>query len=286
MQKVSIIIPVFNGEKYLDECIKSALNQTYSNIEIIVVDDGSIDKSLKIIKKYSDRIKIIKKQNGGTASALNAGINQMSGEWFKWFSQDDVLYPNSIEELIRFGESIENKKNWILVSNYHIIDSKGSIIEEFEQSMPQCRKNFDFNVVLLHHFIGNANTSFIHKSAFENFGLFDESKEILPDYELWLRFCLLYNVKIKLIPKFLLKYRKHEGSFTESTSKKRWKYMNHHVKKYVLNKLDLSNRKKYELALQKYNRKFKIKKIILLCLNYILPKKLTNKMLQTYKNLP
>ena len=59
LPKVSIVIPIFNGEKYLDECIKSALNQIYSNIEIIAVDDGSTDNSLKILKKYSDKIKII-----------------------------------------------------------------------------------------------------------------------------------------------------------------------------------------------------------------------------------
>ena len=111
LPKVSIVIPIFNGEKYLDECIKSALNQIYSNIEIIAVDDGSTDNSLKILKKYSNRIKIIQKQNGGTASALNLGIKQMSGEWFKWLSQDDILYPNAIDELIKIGNSLENKKN-------------------------------------------------------------------------------------------------------------------------------------------------------------------------------
>ena len=134
---------------------------------------------------------------------------------------------------------------------YHIIDSEGKIIEEFEQSIPSHKTNFDFNVSLLHHYIGNVNTSLIHKSAFEDFGLFDESKDILPDYELWLRYSLLYNVKIILIPKFLLKYRKHKESFTESTSKKQWNYLNQLVKKYVFDKLDSSNRRKYESALKK-----------------------------------
>lgn len=283
LPKISIVIPVFNGEKYLDECIKSALNQTYSNIEVIAVDDGSTDNSLKILKKYSDRIKIIQKQNGGISSALNIGIKQMSGEWFKWLSQDDVLYSNTIDELVKIGNNLENKKQWIIVSNYHIIDSKGDILEEFMQSMPRSKTNFDFNVVLLHHYIGNVNASLIHKSAFEDFGLFDESSDILPDYELWLRYCLLYNVKIKLVPKYLLKYRKHKESFTESTSEKQWNYLNQRVKKYVLDKLDSSDRIKYELALKKYNRKFKVKKIILLCLNHLLPKSFVKKMLDGYK---
>jgi len=77
--KVSIIIPVYNAEKYLEECIESALNQTYPDIEIIAVNDGSTDNSLGILKKYEGKIKIISKENGGVASALNAGINAMTG---------------------------------------------------------------------------------------------------------------------------------------------------------------------------------------------------------------
>ena len=77
--KVSIVIPVFNAEKYLKECIDSALNQTYKDIEIIAVDDGSTDSSPEILKKYENKITTISKKNGGTASALNAGIKVMSG---------------------------------------------------------------------------------------------------------------------------------------------------------------------------------------------------------------
>jgi len=89
--KVSIIIPVYNTEKYLHECINSALNQTYPEIEIIAVNDGSTDSSLNILKEYDKKIIIVDKKNGGTSSALNAGIRKMTGEWFKWISSDDYL---------------------------------------------------------------------------------------------------------------------------------------------------------------------------------------------------
>src|SRR6185437_2092788 len=102
--KVSIIIPVYNTEKYLDECIQSALNQTYHDIEIIAVNDGSKDNSLNILEQYSDKIKIISKSNGGTASALNVGIKNMNGQWFKWLSADDLLHPTAIEELVNVAE--------------------------------------------------------------------------------------------------------------------------------------------------------------------------------------
>ena len=127
--KVSIIIPVYNAEKYLKECIESALAQTYDDIEVIAIDDGSTDDSLKILNSYSDRIKIITKENGGTASALNVGINAMNGEWFKWLSADDVLYPNAIEELIKEIEQMKNKDKIILYSNYDIINSDGIVTQ-------------------------------------------------------------------------------------------------------------------------------------------------------------
>ena len=112
--KVSVVIPTYNAEKYLRECIESVLAQTYKQIEIIAVNDGSTDNSLKILEEYSDKIKILSKPNGGTASALNLGIRNMKGEWFKWLSADDVLYPDAIEELIVEARKFETKKSYIL----------------------------------------------------------------------------------------------------------------------------------------------------------------------------
>ena len=77
---VSIVIPVYNAERYLDECVRSALDQTYPHTEIIAVDDGSTDSSPEILKGYADRIRVFSKENGGTASALNLGACRMSGD--------------------------------------------------------------------------------------------------------------------------------------------------------------------------------------------------------------
>ena len=97
---VSIVIPVYNSEQFLKESLESIINQTYSNIEIICVNDGSTDNSLEILKSYSDKIIIISQKNQGLASALTIGINQMKGKWFKWFSPDDVMYTHTIETLV------------------------------------------------------------------------------------------------------------------------------------------------------------------------------------------
>lgn len=88
---VSIIVPVYNVEKYLKKCIQSIINQTYKNLEIILVDDGSSDNSGKICDKFAqkdNRIKVIHKINGGQADARNAGLDVMSGEWVSFIDSD------------------------------------------------------------------------------------------------------------------------------------------------------------------------------------------------------
>jgi len=116
--KVSIIIPVHNSEKFLEECIESALNQTYQDIEIIAVDDGSTDNSLKILEKYSDKIKIIKLKNCTLQVALNQGLKIAQGEWIKRLDSDDILYPDAVENLVSVGKNVEDKKKHNVVWTY------------------------------------------------------------------------------------------------------------------------------------------------------------------------
>ena len=99
--KVSIIIPVFNSEKYIENCIKSILGQDYKNVEIIIINDGSTDNSVKIIKQInSDKIKLINQKNNGPSSARNNGIKNASGEWIMFLDSDDMLADNAISNLI------------------------------------------------------------------------------------------------------------------------------------------------------------------------------------------
>lgn len=94
---VSIVIPVYNGADYLGEAIDSALMQTYGNIEVIVVNDGSNDETDAIARSYGDKIRYYSKKNGGVATALNLGIENMRGEYFSWLSHDDIYMPEKIE---------------------------------------------------------------------------------------------------------------------------------------------------------------------------------------------
>ena len=148
---VSIVIPVYNSEQFLKESLESIINQTYSNIEIICINDGSTDNSLEILKSYSDKITIISQKNQGLASALTIGINQIQGKWLKWFSPDDVMYRNTIETLV---DTAKKYPNAIIYSNWNIIDEKGKKLRGFYESNYNELSNFEYK----------AHVEFIHRS--------------------------------------------------------------------------------------------------------------------------
>ena len=124
MPKVSIVIPFYNCP-YVDQAIASALAQTYPNVEVIVVDDGSNQHSERIVP-FLDRINYVGKANGGTASALNYGIQLASGDYVAWLSSDDLFHPNKLAVQIPFMQ-----KNEALISYtpFDKINESGQLLE-------------------------------------------------------------------------------------------------------------------------------------------------------------
>ncbi|MCV0399552.1 MAG: glycosyltransferase [Nitrosarchaeum sp.] len=286
--KVSIVIPVYNTERYIEKCIKSALNQTYDDIEVIVVDDGSTDSTASILQKFENTIKIISKKNGGTASALNQGIKNMSGQWFKWLSADDMLKNTAVEKLILEINNIgKDAENFIFYSNYDLIDENDHVIDTFKEPNHNSLDSFQRNVILLDHFYGNGTTSIMHKSIFEKCGLFDEYLGYKDDYEFWLRCCMIFNFKLHLVPESLAQYRIHKEQLTKKRYDDALEKIEQ-IKAKTLCKLSPEMKSKYMTALKKYQKqkslKTKIKKFSRTMLFKTLPKKTSNKILETYLN--
>lgn len=124
-KKVSIIIPIYNSEKYLKKCIESILNQTYKNFEVILVDDGSNDNSKAVCDKYSTldkRIWVYTKENGGVSTARNLGLKYVSGEYTIFVDSDDWLKENTLKEMVKY---IEMNNSDIAIAG-RIIDSVDS----------------------------------------------------------------------------------------------------------------------------------------------------------------
>lgn len=175
---VSIVIPVYNGSNYLREAIDSALAQTYRNVEILVINDGSNDggKTRDIALSYGDRIRYFEKENGGVATALNLGIREMQGEYFSWLSHDDVYYPDKVETQVQYLDTINEKKKMILVSDWINIDENSAEIKRFYADKKPGLEQ------LLHIQI-HPCTALIPVECFDEVGLFDEKNKTTQDYE-------------------------------------------------------------------------------------------------------
>ena len=214
--KVTIVIPVYNGEKYVREAIDSALKQTYKNIEILVINDGSKDKSDSVIKEYGDKIRYISKENGGVSTVLNLAIKEMKGEFFSWLSHDDRYYPEKIETEVNFLiDSQLLGKKVILYSDYDLIDEKSKILSVAIKDHNMLEEKEEY--ALLRGTV-NGITLLIPKMAFDDCGNFDENLRCAQDYDLWYRM-MKKGYHYKHIPKVLASTRIHKKQVTNTNPK-------------------------------------------------------------------
>lgn len=190
---VSIVIPLYNGSNYVEEALKSALAQTYKNIEIVVVNDGSTDEGAgkAICDRYADRIVYFEKENGGCASALNYGIRHANGEFISWLSHDDLYDPTKVEKQVEaYERNALNYDNTIISNVGRLIDSEGK-----EISHPARKDTGFFGAQAAFSYIlfracPNGCGLLIPKCLFERYGYFDESMRFVLDWNLWLKFAL------------------------------------------------------------------------------------------------
>lgn len=183
---VSIVIPVYNGSNYMREAIDSALNQTYRNIEVIVVNDGSTDKTDEIAKSYGNKIRYFSKENGGVSTALNLAIENMKGAYFSWLSHDDMYLPEKIESQINILKDLEDKTT-VIYSGYKYIDENNNILNEVKLEKRFSLSELNKPLFSLFHEQLSGCTLLIHVSHFQRVGRFDASLKTTQDYDLWFR---------------------------------------------------------------------------------------------------
>lgn len=183
---VSILIPVYNGANYVAQAIESAINQTYQNIEILVINDGSTDGGATddIVSRYADRVKYIKKQNGGVATALNLGIGEMRGQYFSWLSHDDLYLPTKIEAQIDFLSGLGFPDVVVYSNHYNLIESTQASF--LTRHAARADLQFRAKEIVANNQIHGC-ALLVPRKAFDQAGLFDEALRVAQDYELWFR---------------------------------------------------------------------------------------------------
>ena len=179
-KKVSVIVPVYNVEKYIDHCLDSLVNQTLQEIEIIVVNDGSTDNSQNIIEKYANNyshmVKVFSKENGGLSDARNYGICHAEGEYIGFVDSDDFVEPNMFE--IMYEKAIMTNADIIVCSFNHIydsgkikhisIDNKFGAFDNDLKEMLVCAKPYAWNKIYRRAFFINTGISYPKGQYFED----------------------------------------------------------------------------------------------------------------------
>lgn len=221
---VSVIIPCYNHERYIRQCIQSVLNQTYSNIQLIVLDDGSKDNSFAIIEEMSKQHGFFaeKHVNRGLSATLNKGIkNYAKGKYICIVASDDYWEETKVAKQVTFYQDRDNLG--FIFGRTHIVNDFGDIIDKditkrqyFDAFSEQLGSSYepkcDFNILLKGNYIP-ALTVMLKKSVFDTVGYFDESMRI-EDWDMWLR--IAFSFPFEFMDDYLGFYRIHETNVTHN----------------------------------------------------------------------
>lgn len=197
MPEISVIIPCFNQGKYIAECLDSVLAQTFTNYEVIIVNDGSTDDSLKIIKQYTNKYKnfrLLDQSNQGVVFARNNAISKAKGKYFYPLDADDKITPECLEKLYNA-----------------IINGKGDIITSRVLKFGKETGEMVLHSPTPYHLSVNnclVNSALFRKTDFIKAGGYDEDFVLgLEDYDLWLNMVLIHKLKVYRVPDILFFYR-------------------------------------------------------------------------------
>ena len=210
--KLSVLLAVYNGEKYLSECIDSIINQTYKNWELIFVNDGSTDKTLHIINEYRDsRILKIEQSNKGLAFSLNRAAEIATGEVLVRQDADDISEPNRFAVIAEaFGACIDCQ---VFASSAFIVDANGTLL--YEKKICKSKSDAIREIITLNNPFVHGSLAF-KASAFKEICGYDTSYKVSQDFDLMVRMLAEFNLIINLDS--LYKLRLHSNSVTARKS--------------------------------------------------------------------
>ena len=176
--KLSVITPSYNQGQFIERTLLSVLEQQVDDLEYWVIDGGSSDQTVEILKQYQDRLQWVSEPDNGQTDALNKGIRRTSGEIIGWLNSDDIYYPGVLPQVMQFFA--DHPEVNILYGRANHIDTEDGVIE------PYPSREWDYQALLDDCFICQPAV-FFRRGIIERFGLFNESLHFCMDYEYWLR---------------------------------------------------------------------------------------------------
>jgi len=209
--KISVILPVYNAEKYLAESIQSILDQSFTNFELIIINDGSVDDSEKIIKSFNDeRIVYVSQTNQGLAATLNRGILMSKASYVARQDNDDISLPDRLKKQLLFFE--QHPEYILLGTKAQIMDENGLATGRFHYH-PTQSKNIKFALLFNNPFVHSS--VMFKKEAVIKCGLYDTNTKFFEDYNLWSKLARIGEVAN--LNECLLKYREVNSGMSKTT---------------------------------------------------------------------
>lgn len=213
---VSVIIPTYNRAKFVTEAVESVLNQTYSNIEIIIVDDGSTDNTREVLGEYQGKIKYVyQNERGERSKARNDGFRHSRGEYIAFLDSDDLWLPTKIEKQVKVLN--EEPDVAVVYVRVQFVDVNGDPYRgEICWDALECRRKSLYEDLMTHNVIGAPSAVMVRRSCLNSVGLFDESMVTCEDLDLWRRLaqhCAFYKIDLPLV-KFRVHTENTQGKFS------------------------------------------------------------------------
>jgi GT2 family glycosyltransferase len=218
MARVSIVVPAHNAASFLGDTLRSLVTQTYRDLEIIVVDDGSTDDTAALVRNSFPNVILLQQPNLGVAVARNAGIARASGAYVAPIDADDQWMPTAVERLVECLDASNGHVGVAYAWSAHI-DERGQRTGGYNASLIA---GAVWSTLLCHNFIGNASATLIRKSCFDVSGLYDPSfrqqgSQGCEDWDLYLRIARQFEYRV--VPEILIEYRKVSSSMSSANPK-------------------------------------------------------------------
>jgi len=219
---VSVIIPAYNAEDFIGRTLKSVLSQTYKNIEVLVVDDGSLDRTTEIIEPFAEkdhRVILLKQLNAGVAAARNLAIEKSKGEYIAPIDADDIWYPQKLEKQVQCMLEADQSVGLVYAWSAYI-DTEDNIIGEytsFHYLNMRSIEGYVHPAMIQMNLIGNGSVPLIRRSCFDKIGFYncklkEQNAQGCEDWDIYLRIAEVYEFRV--VPEFLIGYRQLIGSMS------------------------------------------------------------------------
>jgi glycosyltransferase involved in cell wall biosynthesis len=213
MPKVSVVIPAYNAMVYLPQTIDSVLNQTFTDFELLIINNSSSDNIIEWVSQIPDsRITLITQENQGATNSRNTGILRAKGEYIAFLDADDLWDQTKLEKQVSCLE--QNPSVGLVYTWTHLVDSTGKLLKF---SITHQEEGYIWEKIVIQDVVGSGSCAMVRATCFQQVGLFDRNVGIADDFDMWIRIAAVYEFAV--VKECLVFYRQHQNNASKNRQK-------------------------------------------------------------------